>query len=399
MFINEITSNKTFTDLYGDHLNNVVVFGDDSRTDKFYAHIEMEFWGEDSITIEDETASGVTALKDDKITLDLPDRKIEWYQDKKSTGENTWRSLLKWVIHLKTKPLTNKYSLKLGGNWQDFNFRYQTPFPNPTEFVKDGEEWLRQETIPGAPGFNHRRPRKVDGSYSVKHKTKRDHIIGQKNYRTGKVLHIYVPKATDANNKSVWCNLYIEKGIYTVTISQEFLDEAIYPVIVNDTFGYATIGGTGFDVEDETAVGWKATCPSDGTADNIVVYTGITRSGNFKGMLMNNTGTLLANGVGGATAFTPEGWFTSTFSSSPDVVASTEYGIGVIADSYIMVQYDGGSGGWYDESNSYASPENCTFENWDADVSIYVNYTPSVGANAPTGVLQGALVGCLGGPI
>lgn len=81
------------------------------------------------------------------------------------------------------------------------------------------------------------RPDNVVGSYAVYHKSKRDNIVGGKEYKTGKAFHIYRPEAIDAKGNRTWCELNIEmnegSGVMTTTIPQKFLDTASYPVKVH----------------------------------------------------------------------------------------------------------------------------------------------------------------------
>src|SRR3990167_10435198 len=63
-------------------------------------------------------------------------------------------------------------------------------------------------------------------------------------YKTGKAFHIYRPKVIDANGVETWGDLNIDEqnGLLTVTIDQTWLETALYPVIVDPTFGYTSIG-------------------------------------------------------------------------------------------------------------------------------------------------------------
>lgn len=391
MSVNDIQSNKTYTELYGDHMNNVVVIGDDSKSDKFHAHAKLEFWGEDWITFEDETAFGTPALKDDVITLGMPDRKIEFYQDKKQTGVDTWSSSLKWVNTLKSKPASNKLTYHLGGGWQDFIFAYQIPFPSPTEFQRDGEEWLHQEHggdyAPNKKG-NSERPRSIDGGYRVRHKTKRDFIIDgkHKNYKTGFVLSILVTKAVDAVGKTAWCTLHIENGIMTEIIPQTFLDMATYPVRLNAEFGYHTEGNTqynGFGSGNIQGNAWEPA--SDGTVDSLFW------------LLLNNdalvsTGGLYNDGDPGT-----ELDVTAEFTGITDVKTWTELpylgGYSILAVNHyvnalhmgdaIGCYYDAGAGDHeYYAVIGYVGGTVPDAPDWDVDepgwaYSAYITYTPS----------------------
>src|SRR5271157_3522431 len=93
------------------------------------------------------------------------------------------------------------------------------------------------------------RPENVIGSYAVYHKLRGNvhngEAVAQK-YKTGKAFHIYRPKVTDAQGNSVWAQLCIDadQGTLTITVPQDFLDSATYPVTVDPTFGYTSLGAT-----------------------------------------------------------------------------------------------------------------------------------------------------------
>lgn len=126
---------------------------------------------------------------------------------------------------LKKAPKSNVFTYAVEGAEQ-FDFFYQPPL-------------TEQEIAEGAE-----RPENVIGSYAVYHKEQRNHKLGSTNYATGKVLHVYRPKAIDANGAEVWAELLYNEGILSVTVPQNFLDTAVYPVVVDPTFGYTTAGGT-----------------------------------------------------------------------------------------------------------------------------------------------------------
>src|SRR3990167_108427 len=132
---------------------------------------------------------------------------------------------LELEILLKEKPDTNKFDFAIDGA-DNLNFFYQ---PALTQADMDEISY---------------RPDNVVGSYAVYHKTKRDHRKGNTNYAVGKVAHIYRPKAIDANGVGVWAELLYENGVLSVIVPQSFLDGAVYPVKVDPTFGYTSIGGS-----------------------------------------------------------------------------------------------------------------------------------------------------------
>ena len=88
------------------------------------------------------------------------------------------------------------------------------------------------------------RPENIIGSYAIYSTLKRINYVGGKIYGTGKVGHIYRPKAVDAKGKETWAELNIKDGILSVIVPRDFLDKATYPVTVDPTFGNDTVGGT-----------------------------------------------------------------------------------------------------------------------------------------------------------
>lgn len=116
-------------------------------------------------------------------------------------------------VVLSDKPSTNTFGFALT-NDQNYQFYYQSPLTE--EDVKYGRFM----------------PDNVIGSYAV--------------YNDGtKFMHIYRPKAHDAAGNEVWGTLVYTAGRLEVVIPQEFLDTAVYPVVVDPTFGNTTLGSGG----------------------------------------------------------------------------------------------------------------------------------------------------------
>ena len=59
----------------------------------------------------------------------------------------------------------------------------------------------------------------------------------------------------------MWCDLDITDGELTVTVPEDFLNKASYPVVVDPTFGYTSVGGTQQNAHYSAADGfsYKAT--------------------------------------------------------------------------------------------------------------------------------------------
>jgi hypothetical protein len=74
------------------------------------------------------------------------------------------------------------------------------------------------------------------GSYAV---YKKENLIGE---GTGKLCHIHRPKIIDSRGRWVWGDLSIAGDMLCITIPENWLSEARYPVIVDPVVGTSTVG-------------------------------------------------------------------------------------------------------------------------------------------------------------
>lgn len=235
------------------------------------------------------------------------------------------------------------------------------------------------------------RPDNVVGSYAVYHKTKKNNKVGGNEYKAGKAFHIYRPKAHDALNNEVWCDLDIneQSGTLSVTVPQDFLDSAVYPVIVDPTFGYTSVGGSARGVSPNNLNGTVFLSPSDiGTVSKLTQYLQKEYYGtsNVKGVIVTeSTLTIISNGVSDANSGLTDsvGWYDYTYSTHPSLSASTNYVLMAIGDGGMLFSYDTGGDQWRDNSNSYSSPTDPTdASNYADKYSIYATYTATGGSSA-----------------
>ena len=77
-------------------------------------------------------------------------------------------------------------------------------------------------------------PDNVVGSYAVYAQTPKTNWTGGKEYKCGKVGHLFRPLATDATGNSVYCDLEldVENGIMKQIIPQLWLNNATFPVSI-----------------------------------------------------------------------------------------------------------------------------------------------------------------------
>lgn len=247
---------------------------------------------------------------------------------------------------------------------EDYDFMYQPPLTD--EEIKAGDV----------------RPEDIVGSYAVYHKTLKDN-----EFLTGKAFHIKRPKISDDSGDWTWGELGFETKTCTLTVyvPYTFLDSAIYPVRVDPTLGFTSMGGSNSTVLLNTVATTYATSTENGTVTTISL--GIDGNGagtvNVKGVIYDNTlnnNALITNGVSNSTLLpaTAGGSFTTTtFSSSPSITTGTGYSIGFVGDATIRYYYDspGGTQGWSDPTNSYTSPQTTGATNAATrKISQYITY-------------------------
>jgi len=275
----------------------------------------------------------------------------------------------------------------------------------PKEFIisykikcSSGIEFLYQGELTEKEKEHCERPDEVIGSYAV-YCSK----INNK-YKTGKVCHIYRPFVIDANGKKEWCILTIDNGYLYINLPIAFLQTATYPVRLDPTFGYTSVGGstdTGSITKAAYAYGTPA---SNGELTNIALYCA-TESGTATlktGLYADSAATpagLLAASSAGDTITTISSWCSSTIAYS--VLSGTQYWLAFWANySGITYYYDSCDNNEYAVASAHdmSDPFNTAgYLTWR--VSIYATYTSEAGGTTPKGVLTKPILGCFGGMI
>lgn len=239
------------------------------------------------------------------------------------------------------------------------------------------------------------RPDNIVGSYAVYHASKRNDF-DTIHYRVGKAFHIYRPHATSANGKRVWCELNIDERAreLTVTIPQEFLDQAVYPIVIDPTIGYTTVGGTSQPYAASSIN--RGSLNSQYTAsagDTVTLFS-------LYGTAANRTASVsmysIVAGLPSAQLAAPvtfnisitTGWYSSA-AISQSLTASTIYdiafGLGTTAKSTGSLLYDTGSGNQESTAATGALPSTWSSTGTDAKMfSAYATYTVGNSATPPS---------------
>ncbi len=238
-----------------------VVIGDDKEPDVLLPQAKIQRWdNESNVSIR---LSGMDSFSSyqDKETIVFGDEKRDVRLYELPTSADLSEGGFEFEVILKEKPLTNVVAFTLQD--KDVEYFYQPPL-------------TQKEIDEGAS-----RPENVVGSYAVYAETPKTNWTGGKEYKCGKIGHIYRPRIIDAEGKEAWGELYIESGILTVTIPQEFLDKAVYPVrhAAGLTFGYDAAGVSGIHYHHDFIEGSKGVLTEAGTATSLTVYISMDVSG------------------------------------------------------------------------------------------------------------------------
>ena len=270
----------------------------------------------------------VVALVDDAVVWATPAQEVHFYEFDDDDGGG-----LEVEVVLNEPPPTNVISFTIETKGLDFFYQPE----------------LTQEDI----DLGSIRPDKVVGSYAVYHSTaKGDYtMMGGKNYMAGKAFHIYRPWIVDSDGNGIWgdLNIDLDAGLLTVTIDQNFLDKATYPVrhAAGLKFGYNynaltsdTGGGTNNGLCKAYGGGGDPSLPEQsGTLYSILVlvYCGLVTN-NFNPALYTDSSGVPANrqiyiNSGGTLMTGGTKYFVETLASAmtgdPSIVANTQYWLGI----------------------------------------------------------------------
>lgn len=354
-----------------------VEIGDTKSTD-FFPQLKSLFWNNEcnfSVRLAGaDPAKATVAQKGQVIEWKQDERTARFYQ-KQSDDEN---GAFEFEVELASQPASNilEFSLQTKG----FSFFYQPPLT-----AQDVEQ-----------GFS--RPENVIGSYAVFHSQKMGNRAGAQEYRSGKAFHIYRPFVVDAMGGQTWCELKIDAqaGKLLIIIPQDWLDVAVYPVIVDPTLGYTTIGGSvASNSVSRGKCGLTGAAVENGTATQISVY-GRSTSGtcNYCGVIYDNN-TLLGTrqdytaqaGRSGAAA-----WVTDAVIVGLSLVSGTKYYVGhyhnaSAAPGNMETNYDtGGTADGLEYNSGYSSPPPIAATVGSSETNLYsayITYSAAGGATRP----------------
>ena len=336
--------NTTFTaNGLGDVKPDIIIGGKDKT--KFIPNINMSFFGDEffiNLNRRDKTA--IASAVDGKAEIGGIDKDIFHIDD---------QGRFKWDIEFASRPAVNSWTWELK-HTKGIEFYYQDALT--AEEIAEGCE----------------RPDEVVGSYAV--------YCNKSNnkYKTGKVCHIYRPFCYDAKGNTIYADLKIADGQLTITIDAKWLDNAVYPVRLDPTFGYTTAGASSMAGENQA---WKnillTSAGSDGAFSKLYVYlSGTWARDIYLGYYHNNSRVEYQSITSGFSA----GW--NYISLSGEVLSGEGYEPSfVLSNGTGSVMYDSmTSAAQYGWPGGYAFMSTWTAAGTQNRIfSLYLEYTESGG--------------------
>lgn len=365
----------------------------DSKQADFYPQIKLPLWDNEvnfSIRLLDNDPTvPVVRATENKILWEKPHVSAQLFDqgfDEETGGFEfavIWpapppSNVLQFSVQL--KGLTANYQLPLT---QEKPKSWWTGVITETEaFDKDGNR----------RGY---RPAHVVGSYVFYHATMTGNYQGGKNYKSGKAFQIDRPWAQDANGVRVWAvlDVNVRTGLMTITVPQEFLDAAVYPVLVDPTFGYSTPGGSSDNNGTIPTYSFANTTPaSSGTLDSITVRVEVLGTPGHAGVaLYSNVG-----GAASARLAATEPGTAGPSSGTADVTTPCSYGSLTLGVQYWFgLRFDTAGYGWkydslgvnggnglQDQGTNVAFPATAANAGqFNESITIYGNFTTGGGGS------------------
>ena len=364
--------------------------------EKSKPEMKLEKWGNETfvkISRKNVSYSQGSLVNDTNLPIfgkRLSDSKVKFTNHKEEVHIYSLEKGMEYEVILKEKPESNKIEMEIES--QDLNFYYQPPLNQEKQekglTCNETDCWDENGT-----NIVHR-PINVVGSYAVYHESKSGDYskMGGKNYMVGKAFHIYRPKIIDSKGNWIWGELSIDekKGILTIEIDQNFLDNAIYPVNVDPTFGYETIGSSYQDIHNY--IYGSKFLGASGTIDSV---SAVCRAYSYKvkykvGVYLHSDSSKVCE----SSVEMPTGWsdykfHTFNITGSPSISA-VDYVLVVGGKDYndyyrAWTKYDSGdtNQGHYKDITFPTFPDPASFTHNNNKFSIYCTYTAGGGDTTP----------------
>lgn len=361
-----------------------VEVGDIKQEKVFYPQAKIKRWDNEvncSFRLVHDETDVVVSEKDGVVNWKGTKKEVNFYQIEDNPLFPEGGSEID--VTLLEKPDTDEIKFTVVDKGVKYYYQPEISDEEAKPLVDSEEEWFKDiDTLEKAKRYI--RPENVVGSYAIYTSEEKINIIGEKEYKSGKIGHIYRPRMIDAEGTMVWGSLNIEKGIMTVTIPQDFLDNAVYPIrhSAGATVGYTSVGSSN---ESAMSVGSKITGAA-GTLSSISVYGSFLAYGPLDltgGLYDTDYDRLeLGDAVDGSSGV--DEWLESD-GFSETIASATSYWLYMGLSNYYggsSYKYDSGSTGQGLKIDNTGTPTALTGYTVNANkYSMYATYTASGGSS------------------
>ena len=321
-------------------LDNEDVYIGDVADSEFHPKIHLPRWKDEcflKLLFDDsKIAQKNVTLEDGKVKWSTPSLDLHFYP--LISNEQAELGGLEFEFILKQKPSTNAFSLFI--QTQGLRCYYQPPLNEELNVSEFDSVSATQAIKNGEVIFE--RPENVVGSYAVYHNTKVNN-----EYKTGKAFHIFRPKLRDVKGNTAWADLNIDeaKGVLTIMLPQDFLNNAMYPVTMDPTFGYTSIGASSESQPGGYCGACKFQASEAGSVTKVTAHVQ-QRSGaadSKNGVWSDSSGAADALLAESNEVALPASYEWTDYTISLDVSASTYYWLGLFASGEgLRIHYDTG---------------------------------------------------------
>lgn len=173
-----------------------------------------------------------------EIKVDTASNKIYYETAKEKVDFFETTSGYEIAINLLSKPIKNTITFSIKSKNVSFHFQKNIDDMTPEELLE-------------IPAIDPYQPEHIKDSYVV-YATSPPPKSYKGKLTTNKVAHIHRVWAEDSLGVRVWCKMEIRNSKLTITIPQNFLDTATYPVLVDPDFGFTDIGGSQATISTST---------------------------------------------------------------------------------------------------------------------------------------------------
>ena len=309
----------------------------------------------------------------------------------------------------------NKQQLVYKGRRRSHRFTIigDTAFEYDCILEREPESNIISLHMDGAENFNFfRQPDYIKepflkGSYAV---YKKERLIGE---GTGKLCHIHRPEIIDARGRRCWGELSVVGNELRITIHEQWLAEAKYPVVVDPTLGTTTVGSqyrwrpspgdplTTLMFEIEIPVNrYLVTDPINGSCTGYayvnsddpeaegrpVLYSDNSNKPQTRKSLNENLMDLRV------TSSKPKGWRTATFTSNGSIASGSYIWYGIFCEYFWFPRFDTGARCYSDDWDTNGGIPN-TYPiynvNWYDDLLLSMYFTYTAGQNYQRKLTQG----------